>query len=221
MGMKNLFLNAKHWQIFIPIFILPFGFQFIFMGSIMPSPNFDGQPPEMPDMQVFQNFLQWLPLLIAASTFIQFGWIWSVASGLKEMVPGEAKLKYKRFQWLFAIPAVYIALLVAALAYFLSTLMPDLLANKFNPSEEEIGSFVAIFFGVFFLHLLAIGCIFYCIWHVAKSIKCAEVQRDVRGSELAGYFFLTWLLPVGIWFLQPVINKLYQYGPEAIDDEAL
>jgi len=51
-------------------------------------------------------------------------------------------------------------------------------------------------------------CIFYLMYKAAKTIKTAEVQKPVSFGDFAGEFFLLWFFPIGIWFLQPKINKL-------------
>lgn len=41
----------------------------------------------------------------------------------------------------------------------------------------------------------------------AKTIKTVELQKKVTFSDFAGEFFLLWFSPIGIWILQPKINK--------------
>ncbi|WP_373551080.1 hypothetical protein [Haliscomenobacter sp.] len=54
----------------------------------------------------------------------------------------------------------------------------------------------------------SISFIFYCIYHVAKTIKTVELQRKVTFSDFIAEFFLVWFFPIGVWILQPTINKL-------------
>lgn len=58
------------------------------------------------------------------------------------------------------------------------------------------------------LSLFVTFCAFYQYWFIAKTIKTAELQRDVKFSEYVGEFFLVWFYPIGVWILQPTINKL-------------
>jgi hypothetical protein len=58
------------------------------------------------------------------------------------------------------------------------------------------------------LHLFAMFCIFYCLYFVAKTIKTAELQREVSFSDFVGEFFMLWFYPIGIWILQPKINQI-------------
>ena len=43
----------------------------------------------------------------------------------------------------------------------------------------------------------------------AKALKTVEWQKPVTFSDFAGEFFLIWFFPIGIWIIQPRINKLF------------
>ena len=60
------------------------------------------------------------------------------------------------------------------------------------------------------LHLVAMICIFYCFYFAAKIIKTVELQKEVGFKDFVGEFFLTWYFPIGVWFLQPKINKMIE-----------
>ena len=45
------------------------------------------------------------------------------------------------------------------------------------------------------------------LYKAAKTIKTVELQKKVTFSDFAGEFFLLWFSPIGIWILQPKINK--------------
>jgi len=52
-------------------------------------------------------------------------------------------------------------------------------------------------------------CAFYVMYFIAKELKTVELQRDVMFSDYIGEFLLLWFFPVGVWVLQPRINKLF------------
>lgn len=60
-----------------------------------------------------------------------------------------------------------------------------------------------IFMGVFF-------CVIYSLYFVAKTFKTVELQREVKFSDFAGEFFMIWFYPIGIWIIQPKINKMIE-----------
>jgi len=59
------------------------------------------------------------------------------------------------------------------------------------------------------LHFFAVGCVFYLWQFIAKNLVLAEKGREVEFPQYMGAFLLLWLFPIGIWFLQPRINRLY------------
>ncbi|MCC1483634.1 hypothetical protein [Winogradskyella immobilis] len=58
------------------------------------------------------------------------------------------------------------------------------------------------------LHLFSMFCIFHTIYYVAKTIKTVELKRRVSFIDFAGDFFLVWFYFIGVWILQPKINKV-------------
>src|SRR6266705_2028722 len=62
---------------------------------------------------------------------------------------------------------------------------------------------------IFPLHFFAMFCIFYALYFVSKSLVLAETNKPVTFYDYAGPFFLIWFFPVGVWFIQPRINRLY------------
>jgi hypothetical protein len=61
-----------------------------------------------------------------------------------------------------------------------------------------------------FLNLLALACIVYDLNFVATALSVAETGKSRVFSQIVGTFFLLWFFPVGIWIIQPKINRLYQ-----------
>jgi hypothetical protein len=59
------------------------------------------------------------------------------------------------------------------------------------------------------LNFIAMFCIVYCLYFIAKVLKTVELQRPVRFGEFARELFLIWFFPIGIWIIQPRINKLF------------
>ena len=57
-------------------------------------------------------------------------------------------------------------------------------------------------------HILSMFGIFYSLYFVAKTFKTVELQREVTFSDFAGEFFMIWFFPIGIWVIQPKINKM-------------
>jgi hypothetical protein len=58
------------------------------------------------------------------------------------------------------------------------------------------------------MHLLATVAIFYVLAFSAKNLIMAERQSPVALFDYSGPFFLIWFFPVGVWFVQPRVNRL-------------
>jgi hypothetical protein len=200
--MTDLFLKAKHWQIFLLLFVLPIFFQFILMGTMM-SGIIIGREPD--PATVFQ-FFRYFPVLMIIYMVFHFGWQWSIAIGLQKKVPAEVSMKVNKFKIFFFIPLVYILLFTSFISYTVSGFM-------FSDPEPNIAFFGA-FFIIFPLHLFAMFSIFYVIYFVAKTYKTVELQRAVKFSDFAGEFFLVWFYPVGVWIIQPKINKMIEVSQQ-------
>lgn len=76
-----------------------------------------------------------------------------------------------------------------------------------GPNFVLIGQFVAI---ILPLHLFSIFCMFHTFYFVAKTIRTVEFQQPVKFGDFAGELFLIWFFPIGIWILQPRINKILE-----------
>jgi len=59
------------------------------------------------------------------------------------------------------------------------------------------------------LHVFAMVCMFYLLYFVSKSLVLAATSKPASFYDYAGPFFLLWFFPVGIWIVQPRVNRLY------------
>ena len=115
------------------------------------------------------------------------GWYWCIGTFLSSRVTPELRLKLQFFRFAVVYPAIYI------LFFMWVFQMPS----------------VDLFVLVFPLHFFAMFCLFYLLYFVAKSLVLAETARPATFNDYAGPFFLIWFFPIGIWFIQPRINRLY------------
>lgn len=195
--MIEKFLQAKHWQIFMLTFGIPMIFQFIFMGSMIANIAVQNEPE--PTMMF--NTMKFFPLMMMIFIAVFFGWFWSVAIGLQKKVPDNVTMKVKKFKIFFFIPMVYILLFLTVFSFLFNSLASS------NP-EPNVGLVGSLFAIIVPLHLFSMFCIFYTLYFVAKTFKTVELQREVTFSDFAGEFFMIWFYPIGIWIIQPKINKM-------------
>jgi hypothetical protein len=197
--MTEKFLKAKHWQLFLLTFGIPIIFQFIMMGSMMSNIGTGTNP----DPTMMFSYMKLFPIMMIIFMGVFFGWFWSVAIGLQSKIPENVKMKVKKFKIFFFIPMAYMLLITV----FMGITMNGFMENGSEPSGGLIGSLVAV---IVPLHLFSMFCIFYSLYFVAKTFKTVELQREVSFSDFAGEFFLIWFYPIGIWIVQPKINKMIE-----------
>jgi hypothetical protein len=194
--MTDRFLKAKHWQLFVLTFGVPMIFQIFMMISLFS--NFAIDTP--PDPAFMLKYLIYLPFIMIIVLGIQFGWMWSVGVGLQNKVPVAVKMNVKTFKIFLFIPIVYFFIIAA----FMGMVMNGIFSRNELPFEQ-IGS---LFFLIIPFHLLSMFSMFYGLYFIAKTLKTVETQREASFSDFAGEFFMIWFYPVGIWIVQPRINKL-------------
>ena len=197
--MTNRFLKAKHWQLFLLMVAIPVVLQFILMGKMFSDFGFQSNP----DPVIMFGYMKFIPVLGILCITVLFGWFWSIAVGLQNKVPVNVTMKVKKFKVFFIFPLVYMVLFMT----FFSAIMSSLAANNPEPGSALVGSIFAV---VIPLHLFAMFCFLYTFYFVAKTFKTVELQREVTFSDFAGEFFLLWFYPVGVWILQPKINKMFE-----------
>ncbi|NMM47805.1 hypothetical protein [Marinigracilibium pacificum] len=196
--MTDYFLRAKHWQIFVLSYGLPILCQMILMSSLfitVSKGNFSDPT------QIFEYFIYY-PIIILISSGVIFGWNWSISVGLQKFLPDNVTLKVSRFKILYFIPLIYFIIFIIGFIYLFNYMLH-------SPNETpDPSSFIIGFSTIFPIHLFSMFCIFYCLYFCAKTIKCIELQREVKFSDFVGEFFLLWFFPIGVWILQPKINEI-------------
>jgi len=111
-------------------------------------------------------------------------------------------MKVTKFKTFFFIPVTYMSLIIILIFICLTV----------NFSHTDAADFGPLFFSPFLIiipiHLFSMFCLFYCLYFVAKTLKTVELQREVSFNDFIAEFFLTWFFPIGVWILQPRINKM-------------
>jgi hypothetical protein len=210
--MTKLFTTAKHWHIFILIFVLPF-IAYVFMMANMFKHLFEMQYDLInkgiePDPFIMFSQMKYFPIIMIAFTFAQFAWQWSVGSRLHAKLPSHVQMNLKVFKSFIIIPFVYTSILSIFLVSIFFNLTESSMIGTNGPPKELLNILPWIPL-IMILHLFSIFCIFHSIYFIAKILKAVENQDNVTFGDYVAEFFMNWFLPVGIWFLQPRINKVF------------
>lgn len=202
-------LHLKHWQLFILTFVLPVVLYMVFIMTVMANvfmgggrihEGFEGLPT-ISYALIAVTALTWL-----ASIVIKISWLFNVATGLHKKLPPNHTMKIKRFYFAFFYPAVYITCFCL---FMFTVVMSSITTMQASGPHQGIPPFVAYIFLIIPLHILAIACIFYVLYFIAKSLKSVEMSKEPEISEYVAEFVLLWFSFIGIWFIQPRINKIF------------
>lgn len=202
----KIFLRMKHWQLFSLLFGIPFIFQVIGTTSIAYFKN-----PTI----LFMAFPTIMFLYMAAF----FSWFYTLGTNLNRKLPDTVKMNLKKFKILLSIPIVYIILICIFLFGLFKSLSEMVASGSPDPAAFSTvqPSWILIAL-VIPLHFFSIFCIFYSLYFIAKSLKLAEGQRAVQFNDFAGEFFLIWFFPIGVWIIQPRINRLFADDEESYEE---
>lgn len=139
-------------------------------------------------------FLPVFALVMIANLVLFFGWIYTLGVNLHPKLPATVRMNLNRFKLFLFVPVIYISL-------FLLFLMSG---SSFG--DGIAGLAIAL---IIPLHFFSMFCIFYSLYFVAKTLKAVELQKQVEFADYAGEFFLMWFFMIGIWLIQPRINKMF------------
>lgn len=121
------------------------------------------------------------------------GWLWSMGSFLFSIAKPTLQLNIHVFRFAILYSTLY---LLTGLPFFLSR----------NPIVETI---------IVPMHLLTLFSLIYAFYFVSKSLVMEEKSAAVTFNDYALSLFLLFFSLIGIWLIQPRINRLYaQRVPE-------
>ena len=195
--MIDKFLRAPHWQLFLFSFGVPFLMQLL--GSTVAVSHLVTATPlgEAP---------AWPYLLSSAGSLaigtVLYGWSWSVGHGLQQRMPREFRKSTIGFS------AVLFTLAFLCLLSSFSAGKIDLLVDDSNALTLLAWTMLPLF-GVWMLSHL------YVAVYLADVILTFENECEPGRHELIQLSLVIWLFPVGIWLVQPRINRLARVAKQA------
>jgi hypothetical protein len=181
----QFFLKAKAWQIFLLTFVIPFGVSFLAAGLAGPS---EGPP-------LFLVFA--LPFMALFFLGVTLPWYWSLGKFFKQGIRQEVRPKDTWFRRGLIYVSIYVT---AYLAFWVVFILA--------PKNLWLAAAMAI---LFVFHLLAMAAMFYVLYFVARGMTMVEEEREKpSGKSTAGNFLLLWFFPIGVWFIQPMVNRMWR-----------
>lgn len=184
-----MLLRWKHWQVFLLLFATPILLQSFTLVYVV----LYRQPVTI----LWSSAAVIMPFVILHQL-----WTFSIGRMLYRLKPPEVRINYVLFATFLILPVVLMLVLFTGMSIFIEKLMAGI---DFTPalSMLVIGIMVPL---NFFLVFSA----FYTYYFNARLLKSIDLERNAEFSDYINEFVLFWFWPVGVWFLQPRINKLNQ-----------
>lgn len=224
--MSDFFLRSKHWVLFIPIAlptILSYVFQGIYGAEFQQLSSEMQVNPDAVDFGAFNlydysTYVYGYILIMLIGGFTQLGWQWTMGNDLHNRLAEGFNLKPRTFQVTIAVSGFFLLLTAFGLYQgftWLADSLPGWIEN--GPPDGEGGmemmkTALLYFAGFMLFGLVAFGCQIYNVIYVGKTLKSIELGRPAKGGEFAGYAILSYLLFIGVWILQPKVNRLVETG---------
>lgn len=138
------------------------------------------------------NFLSSIELVVGLSIiflFIFFGWLMSIGVYLTQI-----KANPDRNRKILILLAGFSTIV----GYSLLNLERLSFDEEIVPTWLSIISFPFSYWGII-----------YIFYKVARSLKSVEIGEKAKFSEYILYIILLAFIPIGIWIIQPKLNKIY------------
>ena len=127
--------------------------------------------------------------LFAVSTL---GWLYALGTEIPKKLPEELRIS----------PASFNAhLRFIAFAFFL--IIPVALFWEQINTSQTLRVIVLLPFSYFFVAAHQV------FKFISQSLASLELNRVATAKEYAGYMILFWFYPMGIWTIQPRVNKIF------------
>ena len=182
----KIFLRIRHWQLFLLMVGPAILLDIILFGSfVFP----------LDRSYVFILF----PFVMIFCMAILFGWLYAMGTNLHKQLPGNVRMNLVLFVILCLV--AFIVIVLTSVLIFIS--VNRTLADQ-EPPDVPMSLSLALFIYLFFMF-----CIFYCLYFIARALKAVELQRPVSIGDYIGEFFLLWFYMIGVWIIQPRLNKLF------------
>lgn len=120
-------------------------------------------------------------------------WLWAIAAAASQKLDAALRASPR---WM-AIGLLYAAVYLTGALILLSGA---------SESGRGVPGFVVP------MHLMAMFAVFYALAFTAKMLVTLERSQRVTFFDYSGPFFLFWFFPIGVWFVQPRVNKLLGSG---------
>jgi hypothetical protein len=177
----NRILQLKNWEIFI-----------IFLGTIfIPMPG---------------NFMESMFGKFLLIIILQFGYFWVIYNYI------HLKLVQINVPHNFNLYSIFILIRAISLGFFPFFLILDSVLKSKRETEKELFSIVLI--GGIILISISFVLWFLFVRFLGQSLNILESnlesKKSIDSKDSFGYAVAFWFIPIGIFIVQPILNRLYK-----------
>ena len=123
---------------------------------------------------------------------VLFAWMFSIGAWSNRRLPETRRRSVIPCGVGLALPIIYVLM-------YIFLYIP--LLNHGAPSRPPLWMLP--------MHMFSMVGIFYGIWYTARQLKSLQENEDVGFMIFSNTFFLLFIFPIGIWLIQPEVNRLY------------
>ena len=197
-----IFLKIKHWQLFL-LFSFPW---LLYLCIVLVDYWGHFQHSDIIVISLFCLFDSYWPIILSFSPLVWLFYAYSLMCAFDDRVPSSLKIGRGFALFCFSLPFFFFVTVWLFLFGFLNMLCV--------PPPIGDGLLLFLFWFDYLFWPLGLLLLFYGVYLLAKTMKIAELQRNVQGKEVLGDFFLFLFFPIGVWFLQPRVNRWVELAEE-------
>lgn len=189
----DLLLKGKHWQVFLLLFGLPtLGIIFFLIFMVVFAETQTHTAATLVVAAVLFSFI------VASAAFLI--WLYYLTSKLYARLMNKKDVNFGLFKACIAVVGIFLFCL-ANMLYNMADKFTGLGARTI--AEGPLATIMPPLF------LVATLSLFYCLYFTARALKTVELRRVITLQEYAAEFVQLWYFPLGVWILQPRINKIF------------
>jgi hypothetical protein len=192
----KIFLKIQHWQ----LFFLTLGICLLaelLLGSMI-----------LLGVETFATLSIFYYLIVGLACTIYFLWLGTTSHYMYHKILTANSKQKVSITWLKTLLIIaYIGYF--ALSYYWSWRSNPLHQNQYGSLSSDPLIYIAgIGVFIFFISL------FYALNIFAKILVMSERKNQIPSSEYFSEYVMAVVFPIGVWFLQPRINRLFETLPK-------
>ncbi len=141
---------------------------------------------------------------------ISFIFLWYLSIGMICQYFKSDRKKFILFNIAIIFISLYVLMIILLVVFYLFPMF-----QKFAVSgDKEVfqvqvkSANIPIF--LFILQILIMLALFYSDYYLSKNIARIFQNKSIKFEEYSGIFLYFLFFPIGIWFIQPKVNKIYE-----------